>query len=370
MRSANKVYYGEVLLISQDGSREQADPANPDFQVKFKESSSKMKNGFGILVLLDDNNTPIERFCGEWFEDQMNGIFKISYKNGSSFEGKMKFNRRSGYGQFRWKDQKTYHGFWKDDKMNGTGIFSDGEHSLEGTFINNYFLQKDSKLVCPFKYDDSLSSNPQAQILLSKVKEQNKFIRNFEFKYVEEVKELTEFSKASFSKSMVCLLSNIKNNGRTMNHLLNELKQTFEVCYIDLPRFKSLQAKDQGFQEYRSELLESFKKTLKSNGIFFINLDHYADDIEEEEELEMTKTSKSDFILDYLFYPQKLKEKLCVQRDFELADFDTQTLDIGIIVFSKFNVDASDSQKLHEMKLNNRFGYELDLFKCNMAILR
>jgi hypothetical protein len=86
---------------------------------------------------------------------------KITWKDGSSYEGFFENNKFNGKGKYNWGNQRQYEGEWKDGKMNGKGIltYSDGSY-YEGDFINGkkhgqgkYVWEKDKYYIGGWKND-------------------------------------------------------------------------------------------------------------------------------------------------------------------------------------------------------------------------
>jgi len=48
-------------------------------------------------------------------------IGPIRYTNGATYQGKMKDDKREGFGTFIWQDGSIYEGYWKDNKPSGAG---------------------------------------------------------------------------------------------------------------------------------------------------------------------------------------------------------------------------------------------------------
>jgi hypothetical protein len=65
----------------------------------------------------------------------MNGMGKLSYASGSSYEGIFKDNIYSGEGTYQWMDNSRLSGIWLDNCLNGPGYYEDlGVQKWKGDF--------------------------------------------------------------------------------------------------------------------------------------------------------------------------------------------------------------------------------------------
>ena len=68
------------------------------------------------------------------------GLLKDEYDENIYF-GDLKNNKKDGFGSIIFKDGSKYIGYWKNDKMNGQGIFVDTKKNIkEGEFIEGEFV--------------------------------------------------------------------------------------------------------------------------------------------------------------------------------------------------------------------------------------
>ena len=84
-----------------------------------------------------------EIYEGEWYNGQMSGNGKMTYSDGSVYEGKFFENKKNGMGIYTWGEGgKCYVGEWKNDLMDGNGKFLNGDKLItgiwkEGKYIDN-----------------------------------------------------------------------------------------------------------------------------------------------------------------------------------------------------------------------------------------
>ena len=74
-------------------------------------------NGMGTEIYPDHKG----KFQGEYENGVKTGYGKITFEDGSIYEGSMINNDVEGYGILFWPDQKVYRGLWKANKMSGKG---------------------------------------------------------------------------------------------------------------------------------------------------------------------------------------------------------------------------------------------------------
>ena len=84
-----------------------------------------------------------DAYVGAWSfgEKYYHGKGKLSFADGTVYEGDFDKGKANGYGTFRWPNGDTYVGEWKDDQRTGKGklTFKDGTVQ-EGRFIEDVFM--------------------------------------------------------------------------------------------------------------------------------------------------------------------------------------------------------------------------------------
>ena len=75
-----------------------------------------IKQGLGFL----SNNDIL--YLGEFYSNTLNGLAKITYQDGRTYQGEVVSFKFEGFGFFEWPDKKTYIGYYRNDKRNGFGI--------------------------------------------------------------------------------------------------------------------------------------------------------------------------------------------------------------------------------------------------------
>jgi len=122
--------------------------------VKIKEGKGKLlQPGSEIIVEKgkenkDSNNSKMligcEYYDGEWKDDKMDGYGIYLYSNGDKYEGYWTNGCQNGKGKYTFTDGTSYEGEWKMHKMHGTGTFSclDKYSNFTGEFRDGKFISK------------------------------------------------------------------------------------------------------------------------------------------------------------------------------------------------------------------------------------
>ena len=109
-------------------------------------------------------------YQGEWKDNIMEGFGIYNFVNGRTYIGEWKENKLHGYGEFTWVEGKKYYGFYKCDKKDGFGIYywpgekfllafwKDGKQNGAGKFIKGKLVKygkwKDGKKEKIFNNED------------------------------------------------------------------------------------------------------------------------------------------------------------------------------------------------------------------------
>ena len=113
-------------------------------------TGQKLREGYGKLTHPTNDNSEIgqEYYEGYWKDDMMEGYGIYHYSNGDVYEGNWHKGLQSGYGNYSFTDGHFYSGEWKDHQMHGTGKYHDLNGSgFDGEFrFGNYFSKEQSKL--------------------------------------------------------------------------------------------------------------------------------------------------------------------------------------------------------------------------------
>lgn len=90
----------------------------------------------GQIAIQFEDGTEYE---GEYENGYISGEGTIVYFNGDIYKGELKKGKKAGKGTYYWEiTGDVFHGTWKDDKMNGEGVFTTAsDETLKGTFIKN-----------------------------------------------------------------------------------------------------------------------------------------------------------------------------------------------------------------------------------------
>ncbi len=71
-------------------------------------------------------------------ENQMNGFGKLTFNDGSIYEGYFKKNNRNGFGKLKYTDGSSYEGDWVNGEKDGFGKYTDTDgDTYEGYYKNN-----------------------------------------------------------------------------------------------------------------------------------------------------------------------------------------------------------------------------------------
>ena len=105
----------------------------------------KIRCGRGTLTFSSNSaiETKFERYSGEWKDDKMNGFGVYEYINGARYTGNWINNEHSGTGKYEFPDGSYYEGEWVNHLMHGEGTFvSNSKQSWSGEFREGNFSSK------------------------------------------------------------------------------------------------------------------------------------------------------------------------------------------------------------------------------------
>lgn len=90
-----------------------------------------------------------EYYDGEWKDDKMDGYGIYLYSNGDKYEGYWTQGCQNGNGKYTFTDGTSYEGEWKMHKMHGTGKFCclDKYSNFYGEFREGNFISNDQSVL-------------------------------------------------------------------------------------------------------------------------------------------------------------------------------------------------------------------------------
>ena len=113
-------------------------------------SGQKVREGYGKLIHPSSTIADVgqEYYEGEWKNDMMDGYGIYHYSNGDIYEGDWKNNMQHGRGKYYFTDGFTYDGEWNEHQIHGTGKYLDLKNfGFSGEFRDgNYFSKEQAKL--------------------------------------------------------------------------------------------------------------------------------------------------------------------------------------------------------------------------------
>jgi len=106
----------------------------------------RIRDGKGKIIHPSNDNTQYgqEYYEGDWKNDRMEGYGIYNYSNGDVYEGQWLDNMHQGNGKMYFTDGSRYEGEWKDHKMHGSGSYWDINNvNWSGEFREGQFISKD-----------------------------------------------------------------------------------------------------------------------------------------------------------------------------------------------------------------------------------
>merc|ERR1712228_1157190 len=96
------------------------------------------KNGHGMYKWANG-----DEYRGNWKDNKKNGYGVNKWAvSGNEYRGNWKDNKKNGYGVNKWEDGDEYHGNWSNDVKHGQGVLKQGNKVIKkgkwkkGDFIN------------------------------------------------------------------------------------------------------------------------------------------------------------------------------------------------------------------------------------------
>lgn len=126
----NGVKNGFGKISFEDGSVYEGQLANDNIE------------GYGILFWPD-----LKVYRGLWKDNKMCGKGRMEWPNGMFYEGEYENDQKHGFGVFSWgKGHKMYIGFWQDGKLHGKGLMRNEKgEEFQGLWNNGKLLMKSSE---------------------------------------------------------------------------------------------------------------------------------------------------------------------------------------------------------------------------------
>ena len=185
---------------------------------------------------------------------------------------------KSGFGRHQWSNGDSYEGQWRDNKMEGAGIFRHiGDVPLEGVFKNNYFHMGGDVYVSPFQSREEIERFIQARDEHRKLKESRIKEKLFKLEVTNEVGQLHKLINNSAKNGRVPLVLSSKAFYTNLGELVTALdssqgEEKLAIQVFDMRRAKvELQHGD--FMGYMQQIKEGLADCLANGGIFVINVD-------------------------------------------------------------------------------------------------
>ena len=135
LENSNENERGKKICNSKVENKDQEEQVDLTFKtgIKYKGGLKKgLRNGFGIQIWPEGT-----KYEGNWINDEIGGIGKLSISNGDIYEGGFNDGNLNGIGQYFHENGVYYRGYWKDNKKEGEGMekWPDGS-SFQGQFHN------------------------------------------------------------------------------------------------------------------------------------------------------------------------------------------------------------------------------------------
>ncbi|XP_052260707.1 MORN repeat-containing protein 2-like isoform X3 [Dreissena polymorpha] len=87
-----------------------------------QQDGSIIRSGRGVHSTTDGSV-----YDGEWADDKMNGVGKLTHHSGAFYAGEFVNNQFHGRGVYTWPNESSYEGDFVENKLEGKGNFTDTE---------------------------------------------------------------------------------------------------------------------------------------------------------------------------------------------------------------------------------------------------
>ena len=131
----NEDYNKKDKKMIRPTSGESCDVSSINQQSKVKEKPYNLRKKKLDEEIVQNENKRMKK-CTKAVRDCLYFNNKVSYGDGSIYEGGMENNIHQGYGTLKTLDY-TYEGYWKDGKYNGKGKFSNSFFEYDGYWKDN-----------------------------------------------------------------------------------------------------------------------------------------------------------------------------------------------------------------------------------------
>ena len=98
-------------------------------------------HGYGIYKWGNERT-----YEGNWKDGKMDGKGKLTLVDGSYYDGEFIEGKKCGKGLYVWNKDKYYEGEWKNDRQNGYGVYHKKNNKLKGFWINGKLISNYKKL--------------------------------------------------------------------------------------------------------------------------------------------------------------------------------------------------------------------------------
>lgn len=115
----------------------------------------RIKHGRGKITCRDG-----ETYDGGWRDDKRNGRGIATFPKGETYDGEWNNNAIHGYGRHTWTDGRIYDGEWRNHKKCGHGTLTEPDGTIKkGTWKDDKFISRDE---APVSSGISISPAPAA----------------------------------------------------------------------------------------------------------------------------------------------------------------------------------------------------------------
>lgn len=184
---------------------------------------------------------------------------------------------KHGYGKYVWANGDSYEGMWKNNKMEGPGVFRHvGDIPLEGNFKNNYFHMGGDVYVSPFQSRAEIDSFIQRRDEHRKFKESRIREKLFKLEVTDSRTQLLSLIKLSSKNQRIPLVLSSKAfyvNLKEVVECLEEGEERLVISVFDIRKAKIEKKFGQGFDDYMKSIKEDLARCMALGGIFVINID-------------------------------------------------------------------------------------------------